>query len=70
MNTAPTILAYLGPESIIPLTSILAAIGGVMMMGWRFFFLQIKRILRLPTREPESQDNQTHPGTASGNESP
>lgn len=29
-----SLLAYVGPESILPLTSVLAAIGGVVMMFW------------------------------------
>jgi hypothetical protein len=32
----PLILAYIGPETILPLGSILAAIGGVALMFWGY----------------------------------
>jgi hypothetical protein len=30
----PLLVAYVGPETIVPLASILAAIGGVALMFW------------------------------------
>ena len=32
----PLLLAYVGPETILPLGSILAAIGGVALMFWSY----------------------------------
>jgi hypothetical protein len=32
----PLLLAYIGPETILPLGSILAAIGGVALMFWGY----------------------------------
>jgi hypothetical protein len=32
----PLILAYVGPETILPLGSILAAIGGIALMFWSY----------------------------------
>jgi hypothetical protein len=32
----PLLLAYIGPETILPLGSILAAIGGVALMFWSY----------------------------------
>ena len=34
MSLFPTMLAYIGPETVVPLASVLAAIGGVFMMFW------------------------------------
>lgn len=34
LNFAPALLAYIGPETIVPLTSALAAIAGAVMMCW------------------------------------
>lgn len=34
MITTPTLLAYIGPETILPIGSALAAIAGVAMMFW------------------------------------
>jgi hypothetical protein len=44
------ILAYVGPETILPVTSALAAAGGVLMLFWgqirRFFTWALGRIIR------------------------
>jgi hypothetical protein len=32
----PFLLAYVGPETIVPLGSLLAAIGGVALMFWSY----------------------------------
>jgi hypothetical protein len=32
----PLLLAYIGPETILPLGSILAALGGVALMFWGY----------------------------------
>jgi hypothetical protein len=35
MNNLPTVLAYLGPETMLPLTSVVAGVAGVLMMFGR-----------------------------------
>lgn len=35
MHAGPEILAYLGPESMMPAASLLAAIVGLLLLGWR-----------------------------------
>lgn len=34
LNLSPIVLAYIGPETIVPLTSVLAGAAGVLMMFW------------------------------------
>ncbi len=34
LSLPPVVLAYIGPETIVPLTSALAAIAGVLMLCW------------------------------------
>lgn len=36
------LLAYVGPETVVPVTSALAAIGGALLMGWSY----VKAFLR------------------------
>jgi hypothetical protein len=38
------VLAYLGPEVILPATSVVAAAIGILLMGWRF----VLRLVRIP----------------------
>jgi hypothetical protein len=40
------VLFYLGPETIMPLASILATIVGVLLIGWRFFIGIFKKIFK------------------------
>jgi hypothetical protein len=39
-------LAYIGPETIVPLMSLLAVIGGVAMCGWQWICATCKRCAR------------------------
>ena len=34
LRTSPTVLLYVGPDQIMPLTSVLSAIVGVVLMFW------------------------------------
>ena len=50
MNTAPVLFAYFSPETVLPVTSIIAtAVGLVMMFGrntWRIFTYGVRRVVR------------------------
>lgn len=64
-------LAYLGPESIMPLASILAAVVGFLLIFWRYIARFLKKIFRKSNPaadvaqyvEPEDED-QDQSGTA------
>ena len=45
MAQLPTFLAYIGPETIVPLTSLLAVIGGVALCGWHWICNFCRRAL-------------------------
>jgi len=49
-------LGYLGPETLMPLASILAAIAGFLLMFWRVIFKFVKKTYRklrgLPDQVP------------------
>jgi hypothetical protein len=57
-------LLYLGPESIMPLASAIAAIIGIILIFWRAIFTRAKKLIRLviskitgkPIIEPEYVD--------------
>lgn len=53
------ILAYVGPETILPLTSALAAIAGVAMIFWRFILTSVIKLYRLVTgaKPPEEMED-------------
>ena len=50
-------LAYVGPESVAPIASIIAAILGALLIGWRWIVARVKSVIRfvfrLPPPEPE-----------------
>lgn len=46
-------LFYLGPETIMPLASILATILGFLLIFWRAIIRFIKRLLRIAPEESE-----------------
>jgi hypothetical protein len=45
-------MLYLGPEVVAPLLSVLAAIGGVLMMFWRRVAAMTRSITRVVTGKP------------------
>jgi hypothetical protein len=47
LDLAPILLLYLGPETIMPLASVLAAFIGVVLIFWRFMVGLIRKIFRL-----------------------
>lgn len=47
----PMIVLYIGPETILPLASALAAIGGVLLMFWQRFVGLVQKLWRLVFRK-------------------
>ena len=47
----PIIILYIGPESMLPLLSALAAIGGVLLMFWQRFIGLLRKFWRLIVRK-------------------
>ncbi len=43
-------LAYVGPESIAPVASAIAAVVGFLLIGWRWVVTQCKRVFRFVFR--------------------
>jgi hypothetical protein len=46
------VLLYLGPDSMLPLASILAAIVGFILIFWRHIFKIVKKFFRKIMRKP------------------
>lgn len=44
------ITLYIGPETMLPLASALAAIGGVLLMFWQRFAAIVRRLWRMVLR--------------------
>ncbi len=58
------ILGYIGPETILPLGSALAAIGGAILIGWRWIAMFFVKAYRFVVRRPPAELPQhTEPGT-------
>jgi hypothetical protein len=51
VSFAPIILLYIGPETMLPLLSALAALGGVLLMFWQRFVGLVRKIWRLIVRK-------------------
>ena len=47
----PIAILYIGPETILPLTSALAAILGVLLMFWQRFIGLVQKLWRLLVRK-------------------
>jgi len=48
---APIIMLYIGPETMLPLLSGLAALGGVLLMFWQRFVGLVRKIWRVILRK-------------------
>jgi len=46
----PIVILYVGPETLLPLTSALAAIVGVVLIVWRQLVAFLSRVWRIFTR--------------------
>jgi len=49
---------YLGPETIMPLASILAALLGVILIFWRFIKKFILRLFKLDSQESQADESE------------
>ena len=47
----PIIMLYIGPETMLPFLSALAAIGGVMLMFWQRFVAMLRKLWRVIVRK-------------------
>jgi len=57
MKDTIVILAYLGPETMLPLASFLAAITGFILMFWRYVFQLIRRMFAAIFRRKQKNIN-------------
>ncbi len=48
----PLFFLYLGPQTVLPLASIIAALAGVVLMFWRLIWRFIKKIFNFFKRKP------------------
>ena len=51
LQTLPLLLLYIGPETMLPLASALAAIGGVLLIFWQRFVALLRKLWRLVVRK-------------------
>jgi hypothetical protein len=58
------VLLYLGPETVMPLASILAAILGILLIFWRFILKGIKKLFRSIFHKPSSEPAEDNLGTS------
>jgi len=47
----PFMFLYIGPETILPLTSAIAAVFGFLLMFWQRFVALVRKILRVILRK-------------------
>ena len=45
------LLAYLGPETVLPIASALAAIVGALMIVWRYLLIFLRKAFRFVVRK-------------------
>ncbi|MCI0459303.1 MAG: hypothetical protein L0Z62_20330 [Gemmataceae bacterium] len=48
------LLAYIGPETVLPATSILAVLGGILLAFWQSIVQSVVRVFRFVFRLPAS----------------
>ncbi len=68
LTSSPTVLLYIGPDQIMPLTSVIGAVVGVVLMFWNRVVTFLGRgWVLLTRREPSSEGGkapETQPGGA------
>jgi TRAP-type C4-dicarboxylate transport system permease small subunit len=52
------VFLYLGPETVLPLASIVATIVGIVLIFWRSLFKLIRKPFKRLSRKQESQEPQ------------
>lgn len=55
MSTLPGVLAYLGPETVLPITSVVATVVGFVLMFWRSGVRLLFRFVERPARPVASR---------------
>jgi hypothetical protein len=51
-------LLYLGPETVMPLASAIAAVLGFVLIFWRFIMSSVKKMFRAVTGRPAAQSSE------------
>jgi len=49
----PIVLLYIGPETMLPLVSALAAIGGILLIFWHRFIGTLRKLWRLIAKKDQ-----------------
>ena len=52
----PVVMLYIGPESMLPLTSAIAAIFGFLLIFWQRFVALVQKLWRLIVRKHKQAD--------------
>ena len=55
------VCGYIGPETIIPATSILAAVGGIVLAFWNYLAGAVAKTVRFVLRRPAPSPGQGPP---------
>ncbi len=57
MSTSLVLFAYLGPDTMLPVASVLAAIIGFLLVCWNYVVAFVRRVFRLVTgrKDPPSE---------------
>lgn len=63
-------MLYLGPEVLMPLASVAAAIGGVLLMFWRRVVGAMRAVVRFVLRQPKPEAIEAALPSDAGVESP
>jgi hypothetical protein len=63
MDMPQVLWSYFGPETTLPLVSVLGAIVGVLLIFWNFLVGMVKKVFRLPFKRG---GNSSVPGTPPG----
>jgi hypothetical protein len=58
VTSSPTVLLYIGPDQIMPLTSVFAAVAGIVLMFWNRFVALFGRAWAILTRRASSSEVQ------------
>ena len=64
----PLFFLYLGPQTVLPVASIIAALVGVILMFWRLILRFIKKLINSVRRKPGLKpENNPEPAVQSAN---